>query len=50
MLPNERTIVDERIEALRAMLDPATFSSAWAEGGAMTLNEAITDALRGDSG
>src|SRR5262249_28099021 len=49
----DRTIVfamrsdrwEEDLRLARAALDEATFAAAWAEGQAMTLDEAIADAL-----
>jgi non-specific serine/threonine protein kinase len=39
---------DRDVAAARAQLDPETFAAAWAEGGTMPLDEAITYALAGD--
>jgi hypothetical protein len=46
-LPNQaaRALHERQVAALRAQLDPATFAAAWAEGRAMTLDEAIAYAL-----
>jgi tetratricopeptide (TPR) repeat protein len=40
-----RTDSERAVAALRAQLDEATFSLAWAEGRAMTLEQAIAEAL-----
>jgi predicted ATPase/DNA-binding SARP family transcriptional activator len=40
-----RTEYKRAVAALRAQLDEATFAQAWAEGGAMTLEQAIAEAL-----
>ena len=42
-----RTEYERQVAAVRAMLDAAAFAEAWAEGRAMTLDQAIDDALRG---
>jgi hypothetical protein len=45
MTPEERTEYDREVTALRAKLDPATFNAAWAEGRAMTIEQAIEFAI-----
>ncbi len=41
----DRIEYDHNVAATRAQLDEATFTLAWAEGRAMTLEQAITAAL-----
>jgi tetratricopeptide (TPR) repeat protein len=48
--PAEEADVQRGIEAARAQLDPATFAAAWAEGRAMTLEQAIEYALATETG
>lgn len=43
--PNDKQEVDGMIAVVRAQLDEATFQSAWAEGRALTLEQAIAQAL-----
>ena len=45
--PAERSRHDGCVAATRARLDAATFEAAWAEGQAMTLEQAIAYALEG---
>jgi non-specific serine/threonine protein kinase len=47
--PHTRTFCDHDEAAVRAQLDEATFAAVWAEGRAMTLEQAITYALGEDS-
>jgi serine/threonine protein kinase len=42
-------LLDRILAVVRAQLDEATFSTAWAEGNAMTLEQAITCALESHS-
>jgi tetratricopeptide (TPR) repeat protein len=42
---NERIDIEHSVAALRAQLDQATFAAAWAAGRAMTLEQAIAEAL-----
>jgi hypothetical protein len=46
--PLERGLYDTAVNAARAQLDAATFDALWAEGQAMTLEQAVAYALRGD--
>jgi hypothetical protein len=41
----ERTDYDRDVAAIRAQLDAATFAAAWAAGQALTLEQAIAEAL-----
>jgi hypothetical protein len=41
----ERAHYDDSVATVRAGLDEAAFARAWAEGGAMTLDQAIDYAL-----
>jgi predicted ATPase/class 3 adenylate cyclase/Tfp pilus assembly protein PilF len=43
--PVEQADVDRDVAIIRAQLDEATFAAAWGEGRAMTLEQAIVDAL-----
>ena len=45
--PAERPDYERTVAAARAQLDEATFAAAWAEGQAMTVDEAIAEALNG---
>jgi hypothetical protein len=46
LFPVERVVeVDKNIAAARAQLDELTFNTAWAEGRAMTMDEAVQFAL-----
>jgi predicted ATPase len=45
--PEVRADYDRAIAAVRAQLDDATFAAAWAAGQALTLEQAITEALEG---
>jgi predicted neutral ceramidase superfamily lipid hydrolase len=45
LFPVERVEVDKNIAAARAQLDELTFNTAWAEGRAMTMDEAVQFAL-----
>jgi tetratricopeptide (TPR) repeat protein len=45
MWPAERVEYERHITAVRAQLDEATFAAAWAEGRAMTLEQALAEAL-----
>jgi len=40
-----RTDYDRAVASVRAQLDEATFGAAWAEGQALTLEQAIAEAL-----
>jgi predicted ATPase/transposase/transcriptional regulator with XRE-family HTH domain len=42
--PAERAAYDRSVAAARAQLDPAAFTAAWAEGRAMSLEQAIAEA------
>ncbi len=44
-LLSDRILTHEGVSQLRAQLDEATFAVGWAEGQAMTLEQAITYAL-----
>jgi predicted ATPase/DNA-binding CsgD family transcriptional regulator len=43
--PSRRPEIDRIIAEVSAQLEPAAFASAWAEGRAMTLEQAVADAL-----
>lgn len=43
--PDDRAEYDSKVAAVRAKLDEATFAQAWAQGRAMTLEQAISYAL-----
>ena len=43
--PNDQREIDDMIAGARAQLDAATFQSAWAEGRALTLEQAVAQAL-----
>ena len=45
LLPDERACYERSVAAARAQLDEAAFAAAWAEGRAMTLEQAILFAL-----
>jgi predicted ATPase/transcriptional regulator with XRE-family HTH domain len=45
MTPVERTDYDQTVTMIRTQLDAATFEAAWIEGRAMTLEQAIAEAL-----
>jgi class 3 adenylate cyclase len=45
LFPIERTILDRSVAELRTQLSAASFNAAWAEGGAMTLEQAVAFAL-----
>jgi predicted ATPase/class 3 adenylate cyclase len=45
----DRAMYDRTVAAVRAHLDQATFAMAWAEGRAMTLEQAVTDMKIADS-
>ena len=47
-LPIERAEYHQIIAALHAQLDDGTFAAAWAEGRAMSLDQAIEYALGGN--
>ncbi len=47
--PVDRRRYDVAIADIRAQLDEPTFAAAWAEGQAMTLEQAIAYALERDS-
>jgi hypothetical protein len=50
-VPNDQWEIDAMIAAVRAQLDEATFQAAWAEGRALTLEQAVEQALdEGDVG
>ncbi len=42
--PDERARLERAVESARAKLDPTTFTQAWAEGSALTLEQALADA------
>ena len=44
--PTERVRVDERLHSIKEALDPETFDAAWKAGGAMTLDQARSYALK----
>jgi tetratricopeptide (TPR) repeat protein len=46
LTPIDRNVFDRYAAAIRAQLDDATFAAAWAAGRALTLDEAIAEALR----
>jgi predicted ATPase/DNA-binding CsgD family transcriptional regulator len=48
--PTDKPEHDRIVAAVRAQLDDATFAAAWAAGRAMTLDEAIAEALRDSQG
>ena len=43
--PNERARYERELAAARAQLDAESWDRAWAEGRAMSLEEAVADAL-----
>jgi len=45
LISSEREIHEHLVATLRAQLDEAAFSRAWAEGQAMTMEQAIEYAL-----
>jgi predicted ATPase len=45
LAPADKLVYDRDVAALHAQLDGATFAKAWAEGHAMTVEEAIAEAL-----
>lgn len=47
--PTERVERERQIEAVRALLDETAFAEAWAEGQAMTLEQAIAYAIEGSA-
>jgi hypothetical protein len=47
--PEHLRVTARTIDSLRARLGEETFVAAWAEGQAMTLEQAIDDALREES-
>ncbi len=49
MHPVERSEIDRDVAAVREQLDEATFEAAWAEGRAMSLEEAVAYALGEDA-
>jgi hypothetical protein len=48
--PANRIAHDQNVAIARTQLDEATFAAAWAEGRAMTLEQAVAYALGGDIG
>jgi predicted ATPase/DNA-binding CsgD family transcriptional regulator len=46
LTPIDRPYYQQTVAAVRAQLDEQTFLRAWAEGQAMTLEEAVTEAVR----
>jgi predicted ATPase/Tfp pilus assembly protein PilF len=46
-MPADERHLDERMAAVRDRLDPAAFAEAWAEGSALTVDEAVALALPG---
>jgi hypothetical protein len=49
LFPADGRAYDRNVAAVRVLMDEAVFSSAWAEGRAMTLEQAIAYALGGDT-
>jgi hypothetical protein len=47
--PDDRVDVEHDLPTVRAQLGETSFAAAWAEGRAMTLEQAITYALEGTS-
>jgi hypothetical protein len=47
--PNERPRYEREVAAARAQLDEERFRAAWAEGRAMSMEEAISYALEGNT-
>jgi len=47
--PEHRNHYNRTVAAIRAQLDDATFAAAWAAGRALTLDEAIAEALAGSA-
>ena len=47
--PVDRSYYESLLAAARTQLDEATFATAWAEGRAMTLEQAIADALEDET-
>jgi hypothetical protein len=45
MMPTERPEYDREVNDLRANMDEAAFAKAWAEGRALTMEQAIALAL-----
>ena len=45
MTPNEKTEYDRQVGNLRAGMDENAFAAAWAEGHAMSMEQAIAFAL-----
>jgi hypothetical protein len=43
--PIERAVYADSVARVRAQLDPETFAAAWAEGRAMSMEQAITDVI-----
>jgi hypothetical protein len=48
-LPVERADYERWVAAVRAQLGAEAFAAEWAEGGAMTLEQAIASALAGSA-
>jgi len=48
--PLERRLYEAAMNSARAQFDAATFDALWAEGQAMTLEQAITYALEASDG
>ncbi|HEX8995829.1 MAG TPA: tetratricopeptide repeat protein [Ktedonobacterales bacterium] len=46
LAPADLVIFEQTVAALRAELEPSAFAAAWAEGGALNVEGAITEALR----
>ena len=46
MMPPERAEYEREVNNLRANMDAATFAKAWAEGRAMTMEQAVEYALK----
>jgi non-specific serine/threonine protein kinase len=44
----DRSVHEQVVEVVRSQLDEATFSSAWAKGAAMSMDEAVEYALSGE--
>ena len=45
LTPVERAVFDRYAATIRAQLDDATFAAAWAAGQALTLEQAVDEAL-----
>ena len=47
LMPYDQERYDHHLADLRAQLDPAVFAAAWAEGRALTMEQAVAFALTG---